>query len=324
MVAIRKSIVDGVSWSGTFSGLVVGLVTYLALTMLGVAIGGEAFTPQATNELALGALVWFGVSAAVGAFVGGYAGARATPGITTRRAGGYIGMLTGMLLLLLVTAFVVNTALTGIRAIFGVSAKVVETVGETAGSAVGGLDDQVQGIFGNLDRQSVERLVAESSPELNQTQVSAVTNAVNSILADAQKRVVSSLSRPAEIDNAARAALDNVSRELSAARFTGRLEQQGLSTEQAQRVSAALERRITEFRADAEQALTNLRVRINELSRDVSEAVATGAWSWLVVAAIIIGLSTLGGVQGTDEEDLRDALEDDRERMERDEVRVHH
>ncbi len=105
-----------VSWGAIFAGLVVGLVTQLVLSLLGVAIGASTIDPLREQNPAsgygTGALIWFGISALISAFVGACIAGRLSGG--PRSVDGLIHGVVSWSAATLLTVFLLTTAVGGL------------------------------------------------------------------------------------------------------------------------------------------------------------------------------------------------------------------
>ncbi len=75
----RKSYFSWISWGSILAGVVVGLATYMLLTLLGIAAGLSAVDPQSADpagSVPVATGIWTGISLLISAFVGGYVAAR--------------------------------------------------------------------------------------------------------------------------------------------------------------------------------------------------------------------------------------------------------
>ncbi|MEO5702972.1 MAG: hypothetical protein ABIQ54_03700 [Gammaproteobacteria bacterium] len=78
-ITSRKSYFSWISWGSILAGVIVGLATYMLLTLLGLAAGLSAVDPQSTDptgSVPIATGIWTGISMLISAFVGGYVAAR--------------------------------------------------------------------------------------------------------------------------------------------------------------------------------------------------------------------------------------------------------
>jgi hypothetical protein len=159
----------GVSWSGVWSGLLIGLGTLLLLGTLGLAIGVTAVDvgPEGVRAegLGTGAAIWAGVSLLVALFLGGMAAAR-TGVVVERGTGAVQGMLVWVLAML--GLFVLGTSgiSLGMNAVLGVGGMAGGAMGQP--SAATGID------FGAFATNDVDRIAATLQSEQTVSAVSQV------------------------------------------------------------------------------------------------------------------------------------------------------
>ncbi|PZQ46523.1 MAG: PhnA-like protein [Rhodovulum sulfidophilum] len=139
--------INRVSWGAIFAGVVVGLVTQLLLTLLGIGIGVATLHPAgggpAASTLSIASGVWYIVAGILAAYAGGYVAARMS-GQTVPTTGAMHG-LTTWAFTTLVVLYLLSSAVGGIvgGAFSGISSAiggVGQTVAQAAGPALDGLD----------------------------------------------------------------------------------------------------------------------------------------------------------------------------------------
>lgn len=124
-----------ISWSAVFAGVVVALVTQMALALLGLAIGFGTVDPATEQQpmagLGLGAAIWFLVSTIIALFLGGWVAGHLA-GIPKRSEGLLHGVVTWGLVTLV--SFYLMTTVIGrlVNAAGGVIGQVMQTGGELA------------------------------------------------------------------------------------------------------------------------------------------------------------------------------------------------
>lgn len=339
MITIRQPVITGVSWSvttgvcwsGAIAGALIGLILFTALSALGMTVAGASLSYDSLNAVGWGSLLWMVACLAVSGYVTGLVAGMGAPGLTTKFAATLTGILAGCLLVLVLTMVSYNLISSAVRATASIASGTASAVGSAA-SAVGGASQLDQINFENLDvegafrevglaeeynsitagefnRQDLEQALAEASPELNNAQVSAATTAVVNVLERAQQNIMQtnfgSIQDVRELPQTIRSEWQRVTNELTGQQFVSQLQNQGLSTSQAQQVSNVVAQRINQLELDAEQALTSLQNQLGQAANQAVEAtgdvVSTSALSWLVVALILVGLSTLGGYQSNEE-----------------------
>src|SRR5690242_4297538 len=77
----RPMSIRRLSWGAIFAGVVLAIMTQIAMNILGLSIGAAVLDPDAPRNaigptFSTGAVVWIGVSTMLSLFVGGYVAAR--------------------------------------------------------------------------------------------------------------------------------------------------------------------------------------------------------------------------------------------------------
>ncbi len=308
MYTVRDNIIRGVSWSGAFFGLIVAVVTYLFLSMAGVAIGGAVFSFDNAREVGWGTLGWMALSLGVSAYAGGYAAAKAAPGIITSFGGTVTGLLCGAMFLISLTFLVGNSIVSAGQAAFGVVRGAAQTIPQLVPQ---GIIDDTQNMLRGIDRADVQDAIRKAAPELGETQVAAATESVVRTGRESVGRIRASLRNPRQLGDVLRGEADTVYRQLTGSEFVNRLEQQGLNSQQAQQVATALEQRVNDMRNQLQNASQQISDEARKFTEEAAKAVSKAAWIWLGVALLIVGFSFLGGRNGSDQEGVEARLRED-------------
>ncbi|AFZ67259.1 TIGR04086 family membrane protein [Deinococcus peraridilitoris] len=292
MLVERGTVLQRLSWTGILAGLVVGIVTQLALTALGVALG--AATIDTARGLAIGTIAWLAVSLAISAFLAGLTAARAA-GYLTPAQGRFNGLLTGMLLALGLTLFSYNALMGGIRSAIGLAQGATAAASSAAGAAnqAGAAQSgPVQQLLSGLtDEQELNALIAEQSPELSNEQVAAASGVVRGVVNRAVSQV--DLSNLSNLNETVPQRFDAIQQALTGEQLVTRLQRQGLSEPEARETATVISSRVQETRQQAEQSL-------QQAEQVARRTASTGAWSWLLATGLILLFSTLGGGRGHD------------------------
>ncbi len=310
MYTIRDNIIRGVSWPGALFGLVVAVAAYLFLTMLGVAVSGAVFNFDNVRTVGWGALVWMALSLGASAYVGGYAGAKAAPGITTYFGGSATGVLCGALFLISLTFFVGNSLVSAGQAAFGVVQGAAQAIPQLIPQ---GLMDDTQNMLRGIDRADVQDAIRRAAPELDERQVSAATETVVRTGRESVDRISGSLRHPGQLGDVIQREADTIYHQLTGPEFVSRLEQQGLARQQAQQVASSLEQRVNDIRGQLRAASQTITSEARELATGAARTVSKAAWIWLGVALLVVGLAFLGGRSGSDQEAVTTQLRDERD-----------
>lgn len=282
------------SWRGILAGLVMGVVTTLSIVALGAVI--TALTGLTLTGVGIAAAIWTALAALVGAYAAGLTAVRASAPATHNADGiaamthddaTLTGLVTGGLIVLASTLFAVNSA----SRLLGAATNVAGTVlsgAATAGAAAGAGAAQtpgVQGFLNGINRDDIEALIADNSPNLNQQQVTATTNVVNGIVRRAQYDLGE--QDLTNITDFAQARTEYIKRALTGEQFVTRLERQGLSNAEAREVQTTLNNTITRAERQAQQALDAAETNARVAARN------TGL-GWLLASGLTLGASVLG------------------------------
>lgn len=264
--AAHTLLMNKVSWGAIFAGVVVGLITQVLLTMLGIGIGiatldpGTADNPTASS-FSIGAGIWYVVTGIIAAFVGGYIAARLS-GKTTATTGALHGLttwaFTTLLVLYLLTSAIgslVGGAFSGVATAIG---GIGQTVAQTAAPALANSNP--------LDAIEGQVRATGTDPEALQQ------NAVNALRALATSE-----------EGGAEQARQEAAQALAQAR--------NIPLDQAQTQVAQIEQRYRDTIASAQQTAT-------EAADAAASVVSTGAILAFIALVLGAAASWLGGRSG--------------------------
>jgi hypothetical protein len=312
-------IMQRISWTGVVTGVIAGLIIQVALLVLGLAIGLVSITNlENLGGMAITAGIWLAISWAVAAFVAGLTASRAA-GYLTVAQGRFNGLVTGMVMLIVSTTFtaglissVVNSATGAVKSVATVAAGAVGGAATATGNAVAdngglagtlqslGLGDAYQAVTSGLNDTELNQIIADASPELNQTQVAAVTNVIRGIITTSSRDLGTALQNPSELPNFVNNRVDSISKALSGDQFVSRLQRRGLSKVQAQEVETVISKRVATLRTQGEQAAQAASDQAQQIARDAASTAGKAAWIWLLLAGLVLGLASYGGGFGND------------------------
>ncbi|MFN4249942.1 MAG: hypothetical protein ACK4GP_02915 [Deinococcus sp.] len=265
-----------------------GLVSTLTILALGVVI-------TALTSLTL---TGTGIAAAmlIGAYVAGLVAVRANAPVT-RNTDGIAAMthddatltalVTGGLLVLLSTLFARNSA----SRLIGTATDMLGNVASTAASAAGAAGNQaiqsggLQNLLSGVNQQDVVDLIAEGSPNLNETQVQAAANVVSGIFRRAQYDLGN--VDPANITDFASARVNAIKNALTGEPFVTRLQRQGLSAAQAREVQATITNQVNRLEQQATRLAQTAEAPARTAARNTGLA-------WLLSAGLTLLLAVLG------------------------------
>lgn len=142
-----------VSWGAIFAGLVVGMVTQIVLSLLGIAVGATAFNANEANPAAgygTGAAIWLGISMLISAFVGACVAGRLSggPRSTDGMLHGVITWSSATLLSVYLLTTTVGTLLGGAANVLGrVVSSGAQSASANGGSTMDSLKQQIARLF---------------------------------------------------------------------------------------------------------------------------------------------------------------------------------
>jgi hypothetical protein len=303
------------NWPGIVAGVIVGIVTYVALLVLGVAVGFIGIEDTSLSSIATGSVIWLAVSLVFSSFLAGLTAARAAGNLTPAR-GRFNGLVVGMILMILMSIFTLNLVSRAVTGLVNLTGSVVGTAANAVGSAAGaatdpnsglggaleslGIQNEYQALVSGFNEQELTQLIAEASPELNEQQVGATVNIVTRELQTAGRNIGANLSDVSNLGEVVTRQADAVESAFSGEEFTQNLTAQGLSAQQAQEVSAVINQRVADTRQQIQQTATALEERASELAQTAARTAARAAWIWLLMAGITLLFAALGGGFGKD------------------------
>ena len=311
-----------VRWSGVFAGTLAATVTYLALMVLGFAIG-IAGVPNADSvgSVAIPTAIWTVVALAASAFLGGTTAARAV-GLHGHSRGRFNGLITGMVLLTLLTLGTSSLLSSGIRAVLGLAGGVVSTATNAVSNAAGavsnatnnsggvqgvlnnlGLGDIYQSISSGLNEEELTQLISDAEPSLSEAQVSAAAGTVGNVVRLAGRNITQNLDNLSDIGGVVNRQVESVTQALSGPEFVARLQSRGLSQAQATEVARVVNARVEELRTQGQQAADAIAKTTKDATQTAANTASSVAWIWLLAAGVTLGMATLGGGRGKDDSD---------------------
>lgn len=257
--------INRVSWGAIFAGVVVGLVTQVLLTMLGIGIGISSLDPMGTSPAAstvsIASGIWYVVASIIAAYAGGYVAARMS-GQTVPTTGALHGLTTWAFTTLLVL-YLLSSA-----------------VGSIVGGAFSGVAGAVGGVGQTVAEAAGPALATANPLDAIRSQIEATGTdpaALNATATNAMTALVT--GDPADAD----AARQRAAQALADAR--------SIPLDQAQQQVAAMEARYTQTVDRAKQMAT-------EAADTAASVVSTAAL--LAFAALVLGAIAgwLGGRSG--------------------------
>jgi hypothetical protein len=305
-------------WGGILAGSLTGLVTYITLGLLGVAIGfgvaANLTDIRGLGSIGIGGIIWLVLSLAAASFLAGLVTARASTDLNMAR-GRFNGVITGIVMSAVLTLITLN----GLNSAANSASNVVSTaVNATATGASGiasgvnnaggieglanqlGLGSELQALQNGLNRNEISQIIADSSPELNATQVDATAATIESIANNAARNLGDSLSNVSNLGDVVTRQADAIAQALQGDQFATRLRNRGLSQAQAQEVVTVIGQRVTELRQQAQA----VQAQAAEAAKATAGTLANAIWVWLLAVGITLAAATFGGGMGASDRGL--------------------
>lgn len=315
------------SWRGVLAGLLMGLI--VVMTMLALALVLGSFLPFSLQGTSITAGVYAIITALVSAFVAGYFAVKASAPETLFGDGtsinpkdaGLIGMLTAAAIVLATTYFTMSSATSIVSSVARTAGSAVSTVAQTAtsglvaGTTMAGaaaqnpsVQNQAQQVYqrltGDISRQDIERMIAKNSANLNQEQVSATANVlegmVNRVKGDLQQMDFTDADTWANLDNYAKQRAASIEQTLQGPELLQRLQQQGLSQQQAMEVRQEAMQTFNEYKVQTEQFVAKTRQDVQQTLQQAEEAARKAALYtglfWLI-STLLTFLASMAGAR---------------------------
>ena len=306
-------------WGGILAGTLTGLVTYIALGALGVAIGFGAAANlsdiRGLQGIGITGAIWLVLSLAGtdlnmarGRFNGVMTGIAMCAVLTLATLGGIsslamnVGNAAGSAVSTAVTATAGGLAATGAAA---------NNAGGLEGLASRiGLGDELQALQNGLNRNEISQIIADASPELNQTQVGAAAATIESIINNASRNIGGNLTDVSNIGGIVTKQADAIGAALQGDQFSSRLQRRGLSKAQADEVVTVVSKRVTELRHGTEDQVRRRRHegQVHPIGEEPAAAAASAIWLWLAAVGVTLVAATFGGGYGATDKSMVKAV----------------
>lgn len=172
----RMDFIKRISWSAVFAGVLVGIVTQMLLSLLGLGIGLGTIDPveeqNPTAGLGVGTAIWYVISSLLSLFLGGWVAGRLASAPRL-----FDGVIHGVLTWCLVTLLTIYFLTTSIGRVIGGASRLVGGLVRTAGSAVSSaapglgnmVEDQLQKNGLDINNLDLDELRGEANTILRQT-----------------------------------------------------------------------------------------------------------------------------------------------------------
>jgi len=315
-----------IRWSGMFAGTLAATVSYLALMVLGFAIGiAHAPNSGSVGDIAIPTAIWTIVSLLGSAYLGGMTAARAV-GLHGHSRGRFNGLITGMIFLGLLTFGTTSLISSGLSAVTGLVGGVASTATNALGSAAGavgnaangaggvqgllnnlGLGNAYQAITSGLNENELSQLISDAEPALTPVQVKAAADTVGNVVRLASRNVTKDLSNLSDIGGLVGKQVEYVTGALSGPEFVARLQSRGLSQAQAQEVAKVVNTRVNDLKTQGQQAADAIAKTTKDATQTAADTASRVAWLALLASGLVLLAATLGGGRGRDEAHHSDA-----------------
>ncbi|WP_367105417.1 hypothetical protein [uncultured Psychrobacter sp.] len=323
------------SWRGVLAGLVMGLIVVMAMIALALVL--SSFIPFDLKGTSIAGGIYAAITALVSAFVAGYfaikfSAPEALFGDGTeidQKDATLTGMLTAALIVLFTTFFTLSSA-TGILASAGNAlGSTVSTVAKTAGgvaaagtsavgtAAAGGAavipdstmqqmqqraQEVYQTVSGNISREDVRAMVAKNTQNLSEEQIAATTSVLEEMINDTKSDMANmdftSIDTWRNIDDYAKQRMASIEQTLQGPELINRLQQQGLTEDQAVQVRQEVMQSFNEYKAQTEQYIAQAQQSVDQAVQQAEDiarkaALYTGLF-WLISAILTFIAATMG------------------------------
>lgn len=293
-----------ISWGAIIAGIVMALVTMLALHMLGLSIGAATINPVSEanpieSGFGTGAVIWLVASNLIGLFVGGYVAGRFA-GSTDDVDGVLHGLVTWAVVTLLTLYFLTTSVGNVVNGLVSAAGQVISQ----AGSVVADVSPEVASTL-DLQNVTLQGIQGEVRSLLQQTGDPALQpEAVTEQAQEAGEIAQDTANTIAQFPTLAELELNRaVSRflNLEAIQDTDRQDIVNILTERTNLTEEEARQTVDRW----EQAYVQLRNEAEETARQVSQQIADAvtAVAGILFASMIVGAfaAGAGGLVGSPE-----------------------
>lgn len=303
------------SWRGVIAGLLMGLIVVMTMTALALVLG--SFLSLDLRGAGITAGVYAAITALLSAFVAGYFAVKCSAPETLAGDGTAINpkdaALTGMLTAATIVFATTFFAMSGATSILGVAgagisqaaggvAQVASGTAGALGSAATGaaglgisaggalaqndtaraaIDDAYKTVTANIDRTTIESMIAQHTQGLDQAQISATSYVIEDMLINTKDKMqaldYSDLDTWRNLDAHAKARLDEIETVLAGDEFIQRLEAQGLTNAQAHGVREEAISSYEDYKSQAETKINKARAAVDQGLQEAQEAARKAA-----------------------------------------------
>lgn len=302
-----SALLQRISWSAIFAGVVIALVVSLMLHLLGTAIGTATIDPlEESNPVAglgWGTAIWVVLTGIISVFVGSWAAGR-----LAHREGAFHGILVWAVVSL-VSAYMITSAVTSVvRGGANLAGSGIAAVGSGVAQVAPAVGDQIQQ---QLEEQGIELDLSELRSELEtamrQTgQPELQPENIEQELDAAQQEARQAPQQPGQADQQLDSLMDRLMQRgdqaLEAADREAMInlvqERGNMSRAEAERTVAEAEQTLEEARAQFQELRAEAEQRAREAADAAARRVSQASWLLLVMLIITALVGAGGGILG--------------------------
>lgn len=345
MHASKTIMARRVSWGGVIAGLLMGLVVVMAMAALALFLGSFLSLDLRGAGITAGiyTIVTALVSAYVAGFFAvkysapeslfvGENGSEIHPNTAS-----LTGMLTAAAIIFVTTFFTMSTTTSILgtagrattSAISGTAnavGSVVSGVASTTGTVVGGgavaaaqatpngafqqqIDQIQKQINGKVNRDEIEAMLAKNIEGISKQQVTATANVLEDMIKDTKNEVASfdftNVDTWKNLDDYAKTRFAEIEKILKGPEFVQRLQAEGLTEAQAQKVRDEVINTYAQYKQKSEQLIQETKQKIDEAKQKLDEAMQKAEEAarqaalyaglfWLISAGLTFAASIFG------------------------------
>ncbi|MBI1890083.1 MAG: hypothetical protein HYS18_05525 [Burkholderiales bacterium] len=157
-IVSRRPLFSAVRWGAILAGVAAGVSVQLVLTLLGIATGLSAADVNSANRgMAMGAMLWAGISMLIAAFVGGYVAARMS-GLKRKADGVLHGMVAWAVTTLLFATLAASAGGSLLGGIFNAMGPTVMQASSSGSSPVGAM---LRSQAARIDANALQRVQSD-------------------------------------------------------------------------------------------------------------------------------------------------------------------
>ncbi len=279
-VYLERNIIAGVrrmSWGAVLAGVLLAVITQIALNILGVAIGFAALTPEDPGGIGptfdTATVVWIAASTLISVFVGGWTAAY-TQQSTDEEVGILHGLVTWALATLIALVLFFASASSVISGLGTALGEGISLVGTTVADVTADVAPEVSDAL-NLQSQAEQFVNEEIEPIVDDLSEQQRTQLANDFVV---------LIREPSDSDAAQSARDSIISTVAA---------------ETDLTESEIESQLQQWEQDARTALAQAEEQAEEIAADLADATAAAAGVLFMMLVIGAFAGGAGGYVGT-------------------------